>query len=110
MLSGVCAVPVEGPLEQELASCLGETGASLVWLQDLVDDIVQPGCPLVQRALLLQGHLEVLLQPLDHPLLALTHPGCLLLHSTRSKSTTVKHMTMFSWIHSPLLAPLPNVK
>ena len=67
-------LPVEGPLEQELACSLGEAGAALVGLQDLRHHVVQPGGPLVQRALLLQRHLEVLLQALDHTLVTLTHP------------------------------------
>lgn len=67
-------VPVEGPLEQELACSFGEAGAALVRLQHLRDDVVQPGSPLVQGALLLQGDLEVLLQALDHALVTLTHP------------------------------------
>lgn len=54
-------VPVEGPFEQELACSFGEATAALVRLQDLRDHIVQPGSPLVQRALLLQGDLKILL-------------------------------------------------
>lgn len=67
-------VPVEGPLEQELACSFGEAGVALVRLQDLRDHVVQPGSPLVQRALLLQGDLKILLQTLNHALVALTHP------------------------------------
>lgn len=73
------SVPVEGPLEQELAGGFGEAGAPLVRLQDLRNHVVQPGGPLVQGALLLQGHLEVLLQTLDHALVTLADPRRLLL-------------------------------
>lgn len=45
--------PVEGPLEQELSSCPGEAGPVLVRLEHLSDHILQPSCPLLQRALLL---------------------------------------------------------
>lgn len=72
-------VPVERPLEQELTRCFGETGAALVRLQHLSDHVVQPRGPLVQRALLLKGHFKVLLQTLNHALVALTHPRRLLL-------------------------------
>lgn len=48
-------------------------------LQDLRDHVVQPGSPLVQRALLLQGDLKVLLQTLHHALVTLAHPRRLLL-------------------------------
>lgn len=72
-------VPVEGPFEQELASSFGEAGAALVRLQDLSDHVVQPGGPLVQRALLLQGDLKILLQALDHALVTLAHPRSLFL-------------------------------
>lgn len=48
-------------------------------LQDLGDHVVEPAGPLVQGALLLQGQLEVLLQPLHHALLTLAHPRGLLL-------------------------------
>lgn len=75
-------VPVEGPFEQELACSFGKAGASLVRLQDLRDHVVQPGSPLVQGALLLQGDLKVLLQTLNHTLVALTHPRRLLLLNT----------------------------
>lgn len=53
-------------------------------LQHLSDHIVQPGGPLVQRALLLQGDLKILLQTLNHALVTLTHPWGLLLLRTRS--------------------------
>lgn len=67
-------LPVERPLEQELASSFGETRAALMRLQDLRDHVVQPGGPLIQRALLLQGDFKVLLQTLDNTLVTLTHP------------------------------------
>lgn len=71
--------PVEGPLQQELACSFGEAAAALVRLQDLSDHVVQPGSPLVQRALLLQGDLKILLQALDHALVTLAHPRRLFL-------------------------------
>lgn len=67
-------VPIERPFQQELPGCLGEAGTALVMLQDLSDNVIQPTGPLVQRALLLQGELEILLQLLHHALLALAHP------------------------------------
>jgi len=71
--------PVERPLEEELASCLGEVCTALVRLEDLVDDTLQPDSPLLEGVLGLQGLLEVLLQLLDRAVLALTHPAGLLL-------------------------------
>lgn len=87
-------VPVEGPFEQELASSFGEAGAALVRLQDLSDHVVQPGGPLIQRALLLQGDLKILLQALDHALVTLAHPRSLLLFrhdKTHSATQTGTH-------------------
>lgn len=76
-------LPVEGPLQQELARSFGEAATALVRLQDLSDHIVQPGSPLVQGALLLQGDLKILLQALNHALVTLAHPRRLfLLHTT----------------------------
>lgn len=60
----------------------------LVGLERLRDDAVQPGSPLLQRLLLLQSHLEVLLQPLHHAVLTLTHPGRLLLKGTAERVGT----------------------
>lgn len=54
-------------------------------LEDLRDHVIQPGGPLVQRALLLQGDLKVLLQTLHHALVTLTHPGSLLLSDTTTR-------------------------
>lgn len=79
-------VPVEGPFEQELACSFGEATAALVRLQDLRDHVVQPGSPLVQRALLLQRDLKILLQTLNHALVTLAHPRCLLLLDAKTFS------------------------
>lgn len=53
--------------------------------EDAGDDGVQPGRPLLQRVLLLQRRLEVLLQPLHHPVLAPAHPRGLLLPGGRTQ-------------------------
>lgn len=73
--------PVEAPLEQEEFRRFGEGRAAGVGLQDLRDDRVQPRGPLLQRVLLLQGHFEVLLQPLDHTIVTAAHPRRLLLNT-----------------------------
>lgn len=84
-------LPVEGPLQQELACSFGEAATALVRLQDLSDHIVQPGSPLVQRALLLQSDLKILLQALNHALVTLTHPRRLfLLHMTNMVQQTAR--------------------
>lgn len=67
-------VPIERPFQQELPGCLGEAGTALMVLQDLSNNVIQPTCPLIQRALLLQSELEILLQLLYHAFLALAHP------------------------------------
>ena len=88
-------LPVEGPLEEELARGLGEVGGAFVGLQHLVDHRLQPHRPLLQGVTLLQRLLEVLLQLMHHGVLALTHPRCLLLsthtHTQPQHSTTVCH-------------------
>jgi len=71
--------PVEGPVEEELARGAGEAAALVVRLQGLGHHAVQPPRPLLQGAVLLQRGLEVMLQPLHHTLLTLTHPRRLLL-------------------------------
>ena len=53
MSDSLLDVPVEGPLEEELSGSLGEVATSLVSLQHLVDDSLQPVGPLLQRVLLL---------------------------------------------------------
>lgn len=68
------SLPIKGPLEQELAGRFRETWPVLVGLEDLTDDVVEPGGPLLQGALLLQCSLEVLLESLHHALLALADP------------------------------------
>lgn len=83
--------PVKRPLEQELASGFGEAGAALMRFEDLRDHVIQPGGPLVQGALLLQGDLKVLLQALDHALVTLTHPGSLLLSDTTRLRQVTHH-------------------
>lgn len=77
----IVASPVEGPVEQEGLGGPWQGGwVALIGFERLRDDGIQPGGPLLQRVLLLQGGLEVLLQPLHHAVLALAHPGRLLLH------------------------------
>lgn len=61
-------------------------------LQDLSDHVVQPGGPLVKRALLLQGDLKILLQALDHALVALAHPRSLLLLDNTKRTQHATHM------------------
>ena len=55
-------IPIERPLEQELACSLRELLSSFVWLKNSVDHTLQPGGPLLQGILLLQSRLEVLLE------------------------------------------------
>lgn len=45
--------PIEGPLEQELSGRPGEAGPVFIRLEHLSDHVLQPGCPLLQGALLL---------------------------------------------------------
>lgn len=72
--------PIEGPLQQELASGLREFVSSLVRLKDSIDHALQPGGPLLERVLLLESRFEVLLQSQHQWLFTFTHPGGLLLH------------------------------
>lgn len=66
--------PVKGPLEQEKLGGLREGRAVLVGFKDLGDHTIQPRSPLLQGVLLLEGQLEVLLQPLDNTVFTPTHP------------------------------------
>ncbi len=79
-------LPVEGPLEQELACSFGEGGFVLVRLQYLSDHVVQPSGPLLQGALLLKGGLEIQLEALNYALFTLAHPRGLLLHVINNTS------------------------
>lgn len=72
--------PVEGPVEQKDLGGLGQGGGGvLVGLEHLRDNAAQPAGPLLQRVLLQQSHLKVLLQAQHHAVLTLAHPGRLLL-------------------------------
>lgn len=76
--------PVEGPVEQkDLGRLWKRDRVVLVGLKQLRDDTIQPGGPLLQSVLLLQSHFKVLLQTLHHAVVALTHPGRLLLKGKR---------------------------
>lgn len=89
----VSLLPVERPFEQELACSFREARAALVRFQDLRDHVVEPGSPLVQRALLLQGDFKVLLQTLNHTFVTLTHPRCLLLLDTTDTANHIQQET-----------------
>lgn len=74
--------PVEGPVEQkDLGSFRQGDGIVLIGLQYLWDNTAQPAGPLLQRVLLQQSHLEILLQAQHYPVFTLTNPGCLLLRT-----------------------------
>ena len=71
---------VEAPLEQKLSGGMHEARLAPVLLQRVIDHVLQPARPLLERVLLLQGGLEVVLEPLHHRRIALADPGGLLLH------------------------------
>lgn len=74
--------PVEGPVEQkDLGSLRQGDGVVLVGLQYLRDNTAQPAGPLLQRVLLQQSHLKILLQAQHYTVFALANPGCLLLRT-----------------------------
>lgn len=74
--------PVEGPVEQkDLGSFRQGDGIVLIGLQYLWDNTAQPAGPLLQRVLLQQSHLEILLQAQHYMVFTLTNPGCLLLRT-----------------------------
>jgi hypothetical protein len=81
--------PVEAPLEEELARCLRETGFAFVGLEGALHDVLQPGGPLLERVLLLQGQLEVVLEAGDDLVVALAHPGGLLAHAVEVDAVQV---------------------
>lgn len=99
--------PIEGPVEQEdLGSFWQGYRVVLVGLQGLGYNTIQPARPLLQGVLLLQCHFKVLLQPLDHTVLTLAHPGCLLLRrdtGRQSHGSVVFHFKMHIQKHSQAL-------
>lgn len=73
-MSTLPIAPVKGPFEQEELGSLRKGRTVLVGLQDLGHHTIQPRSPLLQGVLLLEGQLEVLLQPLDNTVFTPAHP------------------------------------
>lgn len=74
--------PVEGPVEQKDLGSFGQgDGVVLIGLQHLGDNAAQPAGPLLQRVLLQQSHLEILLQAQHYAVFTLANPGRLLLRT-----------------------------
>ena len=71
--------PVEGPLEDELASDLRELRAADMFLQQVRGDLVQPAGPLLQPVVLLEDPLHLGLHLMNDHVVALAHPRRLLL-------------------------------
>lgn len=68
------SLPVEGPLEEELACRFSKVWTCFVVTEGLVDDILEPGRPLLQGRLVLEGLLEILFQLMNRVIVTLAHP------------------------------------
>ena len=74
-------LPVKRPLEQKVVSSPVQIGSVQVRIQSVVEDLLQPLCPLFQSGLgRRHGSHEALVDPADLLPLAVGHPGRLAVH------------------------------